>query len=313
MTVLALHAVRRVAIIGCGLIGGSFALAIRKARPDITVTAYGRSQTTLQEALRMGAITDVASSLPDAVRDADVVLISVPVGATHETLNSMRAHLKPTALVMDAGSTKADMVATAQTVLGENIASGASPEATSHFPLSHFVPAHPIAGKEKAGIAHAEGDLYANRLVILTPSSATAAPAISLATALWEAVGARVIQMDADTHDHVFGAVSHLPHLLAFAYMNGVDPSTIAMGGTGFQDFTRIAGSDPVVWRDILSTNRTEILAQVQGFEQALAQLKSALTEGDTVQLQTLITQASAQRKAWRVPAPLSDSNAIDD
>jgi prephenate dehydrogenase len=268
------------------------------------VAGYGRSQANLLEAQRRGALTEVAPTLADAVNDADVVLVSVPVGALTNTLHAIAPHIKADAILMDAGSTKQDMVDAAKAVFNKPTANG--------FTLSQVVPAHPIAGKEKAGVAHAEATLYQDRLVILTPITDTTPAATAAAQALWQAVGARIQVMDAARHDHVFGAVSHLPHLLAFAYMNGVDPTTIAMGGTGFQDFTRIAGSDPAVWRDILHTNRDAVLAQLTQFEDALAAFKACIASGDTDTLTQLISQASAQRKAWQLPTGRTTSNDDD-
>ena len=299
-----LLAIRRLAIIGCGLIGGSFGMALRDALPGLVVAGYGRSQANLLEAQRRGALTEVAPTLADAVSDADVVLVSVPVGALTNTLHAIAPHIKADAVLMDAGSTKQDMVDAAKAVFNQPTANG--------FTLSQVVPAHPIAGKEKAGVAHAEATLYQDRLVILTPTTDTTPAATATAQALWQAVGARVQVMDAARHDHVFGAVSHLPHLLAFAYMNGVDPTTIAMGGTGFQDFTRIAGSDPAVWRDILHTNRDAVLAQLAQFEDALAAFKACIANGDTDTLTHLISEASAQRKAWQLPTGRTPSNDDD-
>jgi prephenate dehydrogenase len=298
------YALRRLAIIGCGLIGGSFGLAMRKAFPDIAVVGYGRSNSNLMAAQQCGAITHIATSLPDAVTGADVVLLSVPVGAVFDTLSAIAPHLKPEALLMDAGSTKQDMVTAAAAVFSD-----AAPNA---FSLANVVPAHPIAGKEKAGVTNAEATLYNDRLVILTPTPQTTRNATAAAEAVWQATGARVIQMDAHRHDRVFGAVSHLPHLLAFAYMNGVDPTAIPMGGTGFQDFSRIAASDPVVWRDILQTNRTVVLDQINAFEAALADLKNSLIQGDAETLTRLITQASVRRKAWKLSSGRVPSNEDD-
>lgn len=299
-----LSAIRRLAIIGCGLIGGSFGMALRDVLPGVTVVGYGRSRANLLEAQRLGALAEVAITPADAVTNADAVLVSVPVGVLTETLEAIAPHLKADAILMDAGSTKQDMVNASKAVFNQPTTHG--------FSLSQVVPAHPIAGKEKAGVAHAEATLYRERLVILTPTSDTAPAATAVATALWQAVGARVDVMDAERHDHVFGAVSHLPHLLAFAYMNGVDPTAIARGGTGFQDFTRIAGSDPAVWRDILQTNRDAVLSQLTQFEDALAAFKKCMASGDVDTLNDLIAHASAQRKAWQLPTGRAQANDDD-
>ena len=187
-----LLAIRRLAIIGCGLIGGSFGMALRDALPGLVVAGYGRSETNLLEAQRRGALTEVAPTLADAVSDADVVLVSVPVGALTNTLHAIAPHLKADAILMDAGSTKQYMVDAAKAVFNQPTANG--------FTLSQVVPAHPIAGKEKAGVAHAEATLYQDRLVILTPTTDTTPAATAAAQALWQAVGARIQVMDAARH-----------------------------------------------------------------------------------------------------------------
>jgi len=201
------------------------------------------------------------------------------------------------------GSTKCDVVAAARQTLGER--------------LSCFVPAHPIAGKEVAGIEHAESGLYKNRRTVLTPLSETGALQIGQAQAVWQALGSTVFTMTPEAHDATFAAVSHLPHLLAFAAVNALVSQTegvdfLRMAGPGFRDFSRIAGSDPAVWRDILSANQTEVLSQITHFKQALAQLEDALKNNDSQALQTLIAQASQVRSAWKLQATDSSNLASD-
>ena len=251
----------------------------------------------------MGVIEHASTDMAASVASADVVLLGVPVGAIHSTLQHIAPHLQEGALVMDVGSTKADVVAMAQATLGKH--------------LPNFVAAHPIAGKECSGVAHATAALYKHHRVILTPTAVTHAAALERADALWAACGAHVHTMDATEHDRVFAAVSHLPHLLAFAYMNGVaDDQTLALAGPGFRDFTRIAASSPDVWRDIFVANREPLLAQLAQFEMALAHLKSLVqvqvsdaSDGNQADhnhqaLYDNIAQASARRTNWQPNRP---------
>lgn len=193
---------------------------------------------------------------------------------------------------MDVGSTKRDVVSAASAALGRRV--------------TQFVPAHPIAGKERAGVEHSDPALYEGRTVILTPQD-TDPRALERAASIWTALGCRVLQMSASAHDEAFAAVSHLPHLLAFAYLNGLAQHSAArqwldVAGPGFRDFSRIAASDPTLWRDVLLANRDEVLAQAAAFKQALLVLEQALRREDAEALRTLISQASQLRSAW--PAP---------
>ena len=295
--------IRSLTVIGCGLIGGSFALALKAVMPRLVVTGVGRQLSSLQTAKTMGVIEHASTDMAASVASVDVVLLGVPVGAIHSTLQHIAPHLQEGALVMDVGSTKADVVAMAQATLGKH--------------LPNFVAAHPIAGKECSGVAHATAALYKHHRVILTPTAVTHAAALERADALWAACGAHVHTMDATEHDRVFAAVSHLPHLLAFAYMNGVaDDQTLALAGPGFRDFTRIAASSPDVWRDIFVANREPLLAQLAQFEMALAHLKSLVqvqvsdaSDGNQADhnhqaLYDNIAQASARRTNWQPNRP---------
>jgi prephenate dehydrogenase len=203
------------------------------------------------------------------------------------------------ALLMDVGSTKSDVVAVAQTTLAGK--------------LSCFVPAHPIAGKEVAGIEHADADLYQNRQVILTPTASSGVLQVALAQEIWRSLGGHVFQMTPAQHDATFAAVSHVPHLLAYALINAIAAQAdgaqwLAMGGPGFRDFSRIAASDPVIWRDILMANRHEVLRQTALLRQALEDFETALQQGQPKVLQQLIAKASATRAAWRLSGS-SDSD----
>ena len=277
-------------LVGCGLMGGSFALALKRAGLVRRVVGFSPSQATRQRALDMGVIDAVASSADQAAQGSDLVLVAVPVAATQSTLAALSGALSPQALLMDVGSTKRDVVQAAEFALGNKLAT--------------FVPAHPIAGKEVAGVAHADVDLYTGCQVILTPIAQTGKAQWVQAQSLWTALGAHVRTMSALDHDSAFAAVSHLPHMLAFAAMNAVNAQDqaahfLSLAGPGFRDFTRIAASDPAVWRDILHANRDQLLLQSQHLREALQAFESALAEQDSATLQKLITAASQSRAAW--------------
>jgi prephenate dehydrogenase len=295
---------QKLALIGCGLMGGSFALALREAGLVQHIVGYSASDATRQRAVELGVIDQAAPSVAQAVQGADLVLLAVPVGAMHASFEAMREALAPNALLMDVGSTKCDVIAAAQATLGER--------------LTCFVPAHPIAGKEVAGIEHADAQLYQARRTILTPLPKTSIHRLQAAHQVWTAVGSHVSTMTAEAHDATFAAVSHLPHLLAFAAVNALtaQPQGAAfldMAGPGFRDFSRIAASDPAVWRDILSANQAEVLSQVAHFREALTQFEHAMQQGDIATLQALIQQASATRSAWTLQAGNACTPASDN
>ena len=294
---------QKLAVIGCGLMGGSFALGLKHAGLVKSIAGFSASEKTRQRAQQLQVIDIACDSVAQTVEGADLVLLAVPVSATRQSLEAIVPALSPNALLMDVGSTKCDVVAAARQTLGER--------------LSCFVPAHPIAGKEVAGIEHAESGLYKNRRTVLTPLSETGALQIGQAQAVWQALGSTVFTMTPEAHDATFAAVSHLPHLLAFAAVNALVSQTegvdfLRMAGPGFRDFSRIAGSDPAVWRDILSANQTEVLSQITHFKQALAQLEDALKNNDSQALQTLIAQASQVRSAWKLQATDATNLASD-
>ncbi len=285
---------QRLALIGCGLMGGSFALALRQAGWVQHIVGFSASQATRERALQRKVIDQACNSVAQAVEGADLVLLAVPVGAMHDSFLAMRDVLSPSALLMDVGSTKCDVIAAAQATLGDRLAC--------------FVPAHPIAGKEVAGIEHAESSLYQDRRTILTPLPQTGIHRLQAAHEVWRAIGSHVSTLSPQAHDATFAAVSHLPHMLAFAAVNALmqQPDGAAfldMAGPGFRDFSRIAASDASVWRDILSANHVQVLTQVSHFRQALDQFENALKTGDAQALQTLIQQASDVRSTWTLQA----------
>jgi prephenate dehydrogenase len=284
--------IKQLGLIGCGLMGGSFALALKKAGLVERVVGYSKSPSTLDKARKLGVIDIAAESALLAVTGSDVVLVAVPVAATEGTLKAIRHIVDPKTLYMDVGSTKRDVVDAARRVLRDRIGS--------------FVPAHPIAGKEVAGVEHADSLLYQGRQVILTPLQQTDPKMVQLATDVWSAVGCQVLRMTPENHDAAFAAVSHLPHMLAFAYFNGMltQPAGrefLSLAGPGFRDFTRIAASDPTVWRDIMISNREELLKQSQRFRRALDTFEHALKSGNIDALEDLIRQASTARAGWQM------------
>ncbi len=282
-------------VIGCGLIGGSFALALKQRGLVKRVIGYSKSPSTTELARKMGVIDDAAESALLAVSGSDIVLIAVPVSATETTLKTIRNLVDPKVLLMDVGSTKRDVVDAARRVLRERVGS--------------FVPAHPIAGKEVAGIQHADATLFNRRQVILTPLPQTDATLVQKATDVWSAIGAQVLRMTPENHDAAFAAVSHLPHVLAFAFFNAVQNQPagrefLSLAGPGFRDFTRIAASDPHVWRDILSANREEVLKQAQRFRTALDAFELAMKTGNGEAIEEMIRAAAEGRTHWHMGGP---------
>jgi prephenate dehydrogenase len=293
--------VEKLVVIGVGLIGGSFALALRAAGKVGTVVGVGRGKANLNIA-RETAIVDRAVTHDDDWRaelaDADLVLLATPVAQYPALFVSMAGRLGPRTIVTDAGSTKRDVIAAARARLGDA------------FP--RFVPAHPIAGTEHSGAAAAFATLFRRRNVVLTPVTETDCAASAWVGTLWETCGAQVRILDAATHDRVFAAVSHLPHLLAFglveAFAARADAEEIfRFAASGFRDFTRIAASSPEMWRDISIANRDALLAEVAAFRDQLDRVAAMLEQRDGAALEGVFARARAARRAWEAqynPAP---------
>ena len=279
-------------LIGCGLMGGSFALALKRAGLVKRVVGYSKSPSTTERARQMGVIDVEAPSALLAVSGADIVLLAVPVAATEATLKAIRHLVGPHTLIMDVGSTKSDVVDAARRVLRDHVGS--------------FVPCHPITGKEVSGVEHADADLYTGKQVILTPIERTYTVQLQKAVDVWTALGSHVVKMSPQSHDAAYAAVSHLPHLIAFALINGISGQEhgkdyLSLAGPGFRDFSRIAASDPTMWRDILIANREELLAQSRIFQQTLHSLEQLIASGSGDALEALIEQASETRANWRI------------
>lgn len=279
-------------LIGCGLMGGSFALAMKRAGLVKRVVGYSKSPSTTERARQMGVIDVEAPSALLAVSGADVVLLAVPVAATEATLKAIRHLVTHKMLIMDVGSTKRDVVDAARRVLREH--------ATS------FVACHPVAGKEVSGVDHADPDLYHGKQVILTPTDRTDPEKLQKAVQLWEALGSHVQQMTPEAHDAAFAAVSHMPHLIAFALMQSITSQPqgkdfLALAGPGFRDFTRIAASDAKMWRDILLANKQELLEQCSAFRRSLQAMELMIETGNGDGLEGVIDKASQTRANWRM------------
>ncbi len=279
-------------LIGCGLMGGSFALAMKRAGLVKRVVGYSKSPSTTERARQMGVIDVEAPSALLAVSGADVVLLAVPVAATEATLKAIRHLVTHKMLIMDVGSTKRDVVDAARRVLREH--------ATS------FVACHPVAGKEVSGVDHADADLYHGKQVILTPIDRTDPEKVQKAVQLWEALGSHVQQMTPEAHDAAFAAVSHMPHLIAFALMQSITSQPqgkdfLALAGPGFRDFTRIAASDAKMWRDILLANKQELLEQCSAFRRSLQAMELMIETGNGDGLEGVIDKASQTRANWRM------------
>ena len=277
-------------LIGCGLMGGSFALALKRAGLVKRVVGYSKSPSTTERARHLGVIDVEAPSALLAVSGADIVLIAVPVASTEATFKSIKHLVTPTMLIMDVGSTKRDVVDAGRRSLREQIGC--------------FVPTHPIAGKEISGVENADADLYAGRQVVLTPIDRTNGVQLQQAIDVWAALGCRVVKMTPETHDAAFAAVSHLPHLIAFALMNAIGGQPLgkdflSLAGPGFRDFTRIAAGDPTMWRDVMLSNREELLEQSKIFQRNLHALELMIANGNGDALLEQFESASTTRANW--------------
>jgi prephenate dehydrogenase len=278
----------KLAIFGVGLIGGSVALALKQAGETGRIVGVGRNGDALEQAIALGAI-DEAASAEDAVRDADLILLATPVGHFPSILQAIAPHLDANVVITDAGSTKGDVVLAAN-CLGDA--------------LRRFVPAHPIAGAEKSGVAAARPGLFLDKDVVLTPLPQTDADAIDRADAFWQACGARISRMTPELHDEIFAAVSHLPHLLAFALVadiarRGNAQQLFKFAAGGFRDFSRIAGSSPEMWRDISLANRDALLSELDAYQAQLAELRGLIERNDGPALEALFSEAREARGAW--------------
>lgn len=285
------EAIKNLCVIGTGLIGGSFCLALKQAKMVENITGAGRSEATLKQALQLNIIDRYETNISDAVKQADLILVSVPLGATQSVFEKIAQGLtqagNDTAVITDAGSSKQQVVELAEKILADS--------------ANRFVAGHPIAGTENSGPAAAYADLYKQRRVILTPVASTEQSAINLVTKLWQATGAGVETMAAEHHDKVLAATSHLPHLIAFGLVHclqNIDDieDVFRFAAGGFRDVTRIASSDPTMWRDICLNNQQPILEMMQRYKDELDMLYNALKAGDGEKLKQVFSDAKQTR-----------------
>ncbi len=281
---------RKLAIFGVGLIGGSFAAALKQAGCVERVVGVGRGRANLARALELGVIDEIAADARVALDGADLVLVAVPVQQAGRVFAAIAPHLESAAALTDGGSTKRDVVAAARDSLGVK--------------LVQFVPAHPVAGAELSGVDAANPELFRDRTVVLTPMAETGDDARTRIDAAWRACGARTVEMSAERHDKVFAAVSHLPHALAYTLVEMIasrdDAAELfSFAGAGFRDFTRIAGSSPEMWRDICLANGDALLAEIRAFQDRLATLAAEIEAGDGADIELTFELARAARSRW--------------
>ena len=281
------QSIKHLAIIGVGLIGGSFARAMRSSGVAQQISGYGRNEANLKTAVQLGVIDDYSLDIKEVVKDADLIFIATPVGSIQKIFSEIKDHIKADAIITDAGSTKANVIHAAETVFAE--------------PPENFVAGHPIAGTENSGVESSFANLYHDHRVILTPADYTNPQAVEFVTRLWQAAGAHVVIMEAEHHDQVLAATSHLPHLLAFSLVNTLTTldekqEIFENAAGGFRDFTRIASSDPSMWQDICLANKEALLEHLQHFMGELDQIKTALENSDGEFLKQSFARAKQSR-----------------
>lgn len=287
---MATPALNKIVIFGVGLIGGSFARALKQVGAVGTVVGMGRSPQSMARALELGIIDEIGSDPAKALDGSDLVLLAAPVAQTGAILASIAPHLQPGTIVTDAGSTKSDVVAAARAALGDKVA--------------QFVPGHPIAGRETNGPDAAIVDLYRGKKVVLTPLVENAAADVAKVAGAWRACGAILHTLSPEEHDKVFAAVSHLPHLLAFALVDDIAnkphaPLLFQYAASGFRDFTRIAGSSPEMWRDISLANQPALLHELDAYLAQLTSLRAHLAALDGTAIETVYASAQHARQQW--------------
>ena len=278
----------KVTIIGVGLIGGSLARIMKAQKLAGEIHGAGRSRETLEQAIRLGVIDHMGQSSAHAVEHADLVVLAAPVGTFEPLVREIAPHMKKSAILTDVGSVKGMLVRTLEGLLPAGV---------------HFVPGHPIAGREKHGVDAATETLFQGAKCILTPTDRTDAGALDAVRALWAAAGMNVVIMDPDRHDHIFAAVSHLPHAAAYAMVSTVaefsseTDNYITFSGAGFRDFTRIAASSPEMWRDVCLLNGKNIIEMIEQYQFSLNRIKKAIEHKDGHRLEALFRAASDLRK----------------
>ena len=280
--------INKITIIGVGLIGGSLAKAIKENNLAKVVFGFGRDLNRLEEAQKANVIDQFSTNLKDAINNSDIVIIATPVGSFQEILSEIKPFLTSKIVISDVGSTKTNIASIVSQTLGDY--------------SNYFIPAHPIAGKEKSGFEASEANLFNNRKVIITPLETSSPDSISLIQKMWEGTGADVDFMSPESHDELLGMTSHLPHMLAFSLVNYLiskNPSASIYAAGGFKDFSRIASGDAVMWRDICIQNKDQIISHIKGYQKTLNSLVDAIENENSDELDLLFTSAKKTRDSW--------------
>lgn len=278
----------KICIVGVGLIGGSLAKAIIRSKQATHVIGFGRDALRLQAAKNNGVITDYTTDVKEALDGADMVIVATPVGSFESILKSIQRHVDASTIITDVGSTKSSVIKVVESVFGS-------------LPRQ-FVPAHPIAGKEKSGFEASDVDLFVGRKVIITPTESSSVEAVEAVKNVWQAAGATVDMMSAASHDELLGMTSHLPHMLAFSIMNYLisqNPRASLYAAGGFRDFSRIASGDPIMWRDICLNNKGAIVKHIKGYRDILNNLIDVIEDENTTKIETLFRDAKSTRDQW--------------
>ena len=281
---------KRLVIVGVGLIGGSLASSLKKLHLVDEIIGVGRSEENLITAHKMGLLDLYLTDPNNIPSDADMVLISVPVAQTKLVFEAVARKVSKSVIITDVGSTKEDVISIAREALGDS--------------FGRFVPAHPIAGGEKNGAIAASDDLFLDKNVVLTPVEGTSESAVNTVERMWQSVGANIVRLDASSHDVIFSAVSHLPHVVSFALVSMLaarsdSQQLFSFAASGFRDFSRIAGSSPEMWKDICQSNKDKVLSEISDFKKVLEKLEQMMRGGDFRSLLDMFQQASDARNKW--------------
>ena len=280
--------INKITIVGVGLIGGSLAKALKEKNLAKTVFGYGRDRSRLDEAKKHNLIDDYSTQIEEAVNHADIIVIATPVGTFRNIFSEVKPLIVDDVIISDVGSTKTNIVDIAKEILGDK--------------SQCFVPAHPIAGKEKSGFEASDGNLYIGKKVIITPIEDNSSESIQVIESMWKNVGAEVDFMSPQSHDDLLGMTSHLPHMLAFSLVNYLvdqNPSASIYAGGGFKDFSRIASGDAVMWRDICLQNKDKIITHLRGYQSTVEELIDAIDQEERDKLELLFATAKKTRDSW--------------
>jgi len=280
--------INKITIVGVGLIGGSLARALKEKNLAKTVFGYGRDRSRLDDAKKSNIIDDYSTQIEEAINHADIIVIATPVGTFRNIFNEVKPLIANDVIISDVGSTKTNIVDIAKEILGDK--------------SQCFVPAHPIAGKEKSGFEASDGNLYIGKKVIITPIEDNSSESIQVIESMWKNVGAEVDFMSPQSHDDLLGMTSHLPHMLAFSLVNYLvdqNPSASIYAGGGFKDFSRIASGDAVMWRDICLQNKNKIITHLKGYQSTIEELIDAIDQEESDKLELLFATAKKTRDSW--------------